>query len=246
MAKRVYPWPDCLGDSSTYDPGEQTAAERGVFDGAVLGETEVPPRARVTIAGEAVRSTVDRLAIFLSRLAGGQQLAGLWDLERLRFGWDNVPAFGAAGGEFWTAGGRTAAYAGEPANPPTGPWRSVEAAAAGAASAGATGIDVDGLLAGDEFPAGTLAQIGFYRYVLRSDVVADGTGAATLPLAHPLRGDVADNAVVRIPGDFGVFALDREQSSAGPTDGRGVTPFSLSFIEIHESEVSGGVSYVID
>lgn len=240
---RVYIWPWRLGETTRFGGTQNRVRSEIGVNGAPVQRTEIQPRLRAEIAGQAPPSVHDDLMIFVDRLAGGVSLAGIWDLDRKRFGWDGEPAFNTAtGAEFWHVSGGTSGYADNAADGVT--WRSISAAAAGVAAADATSIAVDGLLPGEVIPKGCLARIGDYRYVVRAAVTANSGGAATLALSVPLRAAVADNQAIRLPGDFGVFSM--VQQEIGPTDADGLTNFRLSFIEVYSDEFSDGFTYVVD
>lgn len=233
---KVYMWPADLGGSTLYTHPTRIRATRQ-WDGGPGQRVEQAQRSFVEFSGEVVRANAPDFDIMLDRLDGGLNLVGLWDMEqRAQNGWDIEPAVDASGDEFWRADGRTSTYAGESANAPTGPWRSIFAAAAGGNSLGSTSLAVDGLLANEVIPRGTWVRAGEYRYRTASAATANGSGAATLTLAKGLRATVANNDPIRIPGDFFVGSLIAapEVSAAGVF---GVRTFTLRFSEVYEAEV---------
>lgn len=242
MASPVYVWPYCLGASTDFGAPIRITRERRLGGGPAQ-DVEIMPRAPIRLQGAATRAVRPDLDLILERLLAGG-LALVWDMERRRFGWDGRAAFSASGAEFWRADGQVGAYAGEAANPPTGPWRSVDAQAAGAASAGARTIAVDGLLGGETIPKGCPVRIGDYRYTMLAAATADGAGAATLSIGTALRAAVADNATVTIPGDTAVCRLI--EYTVAPTSVDGVTEFDFALREVYSTEVSGGFSYIVD
>lgn len=222
----VIPFPNGLAREFAYTAPYRVRAETSIFGGAAQ-RVEVTPRASVRVSGLVHKNTDDVFWTFVDRLAGGVNLAGFTDrTTRLRLGWDAKPALNTSGQEFWIATGATSTYAGESAG---ATWRTIEVQAAGAASEGDTSIAVDGLLSSETIPAGTPLRIGVARYFTRSAVTAS-SGAATLPLAHPLKADVADNTDIKIPGDFGLFQL--AEMSLGDADVSHVQSFEMAFSEV--------------
>lgn len=239
----VYIWPRYITGSLKYS--DQSRVRREVaINGAPSLAVEIEPRVTIEVGGTIARDRRPDLDIFLDRMGGGTAYAGLWDMDRVRFGWDGVPALRTSdGAEFWHVTGRTSLYNDDAADGTT--WRSIFALANGAASAGATSLAVDGLLPGEVIPRGSFIRIGDFRHTITASVTANGSGEATLSLARPLRANVADNAGVRIPGDFCVCQL------FGPPDidakdSDGVGDFKLTFLEVYAGEVVGGFTYVVD
>ncbi len=231
----VYIWPYCLGGSTLYTPPTRlrTTAQ---WDGAPGQKVEHVQRSTVEISGEVVRSNAPDFDIMLDRLHGGAHLVGLWDMElRKENGWDLEIALNTSGAEFWRANGQTSTYLGEAANPPTGPWRSIFAAANGPASLGATSLAIDGLLDSEVIPKGCMVRVGDYRYRTLTAVTANASGEATLSLAKGLRAAVADTDPVRVPGDFFVGTLLAQELS--PADVFGLRSFTLRFGEVYEDEI---------
>lgn len=238
----VYIWPACLGTETDY--GSAVRIKRSFrLGGGPAKDVEIQPRAPIILRGEATRSVRPDLDIMISRLDGGGYV-GIWDLERHRFGWDGYAAINSSGAEFWKADGQVSAYAGESANPPTGPWRSIFATLSGAHTAGTRSLSLAGLLASEVIPKGCPLRIGDYPYTALAAATADGAGAATLSIAEPLRANETDATQVRIPGDFAVCKLVAK--NVAPTTVEGVTSFELQFREVYSTEVSGGFSYTVD
>lgn len=238
---KVYLWPACLGGETLYsDPNRFRMTRR--WDGAPGQKVEQAQRSRVTLAGEVVRALAPDFDIMMDRLRGGEHFVGLWDMEwRKQNGWDGHAALNASGAEFWRADGIVENYAGESANPPTGPWRSVYAAANGAASYGATSLAIDGLLDSEVIPKGAMIRIADYRYRTLTAATANASGEATLSLASPLRAVVADNDSVRVPGDLFVGHL-LSPVDVSPADVDGLRTFTAQFIEVYESELDSTIS----
>ena len=248
---KVYVWPAGIGGAMLYgDPTRIRATVR--WDGAPAQKVEQQQRSTIEVSGDIVRDNADDFDIMLDRLSGGQNLVGLWDMDwRLQAGWDSDPALNSSGAEFWRANGHTSLYAGESANPPSGPWRSIFAAANGAAAAGAASIAIDGLLANEVIPKGGMIRIGDHRHRVLTAATANASGEVTLSLARTLRGAVANNAQVRIPGDFVVGSLVGREISPSDTDG--LRNFRLVFVEVYESELADSTvsptelfEYVVD
>lgn len=238
---KVYVWPADQGAETIYaDPNRLRITER--WGGAPGQITEQSQRARVEISGPVNRTNAAEFDIAMDRLRGGQFLLAVWDMEmRKQFGWDVKPALNTSGGELWRADGNTSIYNGESANPPTGPWRSVFALAAGGASAGATSLSIDGLIASEVIPRGVMIRVGDYRYRVTASVTANGSGEATLALSTPLRGPVANNTQVRVPGDLFVGRL-ASRVELGATDADGLRAFKIVLSEVYEDELDNTIS----
>lgn len=231
----VYIWNYCLGGSTLYAPASRVTTTTR-WDGAAGQKVEQQQRSSVTLSGEVVRDGAPDFDIMIDRLRGGINLVGLWDMElRAQFGWGAKLAINSAGAEFWRADGQTNAYAGEAANPPTGPWRSVFAALAGAHSAGATSLAIDGLLANEVIPRGDMIRIGDFRHRVLTTATANGSGAATVAISSPVRSALADDTPVRIPGDFFVGSM-ASRPTLGQADIDGVRTFEIAFNEAYEDE----------
>lgn len=242
MAKNVYLFPECVGTAVTYTPQFRTYAEAD-FWGAPVNVTEITPRVGITIEGEIVPRNHAAWETFLDRVASRISLFAITNQTlRQRQGWDVFPAVNSSGTEYWRESGRTTTF---PGGTPTSPWRTVACAANGAASADATSIAVDGLLPNEVIPAGSPIRIsGVYRHIVRTAASANGAGAATLQLAHPLRSSVADGATIAIPGDLGVYQLESYQP--GPGDADGYETFQMAAREVYASEYTGGFTWVVD
>lgn len=243
---RVYVWPGALGmENANYsDPNLLWVTPRwNLAPGQRVAQAQ---RSSMTVQSRAFPAEQAALDILLARLHGGTSFCALIDVPmRARLGWDTVPALDAAGNEFWRADGKTEQYAGEAATPPTGPWRSVFAQAAGAHAADATSLAVGGLLAGEVLPRGLMIRVGDFRHPLLAEAIADGTGAATLSLANPLEAAVADTDPIRIPGDLFVGWLpDRPRVEA--TDRRFISRYSMKFVEVYEGEGGESFEWVVD
>lgn len=245
MAETVYIMPG-VARSARYGDQFRVHAEPGL-DGGPMAETEALARVPITVSGTVHTGNYPDLRIFLNRMRGGLGVAGLIDYAmRQQYGWDRIPAVDSAGNELWRASGATAAYAGEAANPPTGPWRSIFAQAAGAHAADATSLSLDQLLAGEVIPKGCALRIGDWRYMSTAAATADAFGAATVPIDQGLRAALADNDPVRIPGDFVLARLWPGQELMGAIDLHRRGSFELEFVEVYAGEISGGVgSYVL-
>lgn len=242
MAENVYIMPPGILTGAGYGDQFRIASERGA-DGALLGATEIAPRAPFTMSGRVIRSNFPAWRIFRDRLRGGLGLAGLIDFEMRKWlGADLVPAVNSSGAEFWRADGLTSLYAGEGAG---GTYRSINASAVGAHTEGDTTIAVDGLFSTEALLAGTTVRIGDWRYVLAEDVTASG-GAATLTLSQGIRADIADNAAIRVPGDFMLARMAPGSLRLGEVNAAGLSDFSAEFREDYSDEIVGGVgSYVL-
>lgn len=235
---KVYLWDKNLGGSTLYtDPNMIRVTQQ--FDGARGQITEMDQRSRVEISGQIVRPNAPDFDIAMDRLRGGIHLLGVWDMEmRKQFKWNLGPAFNSSGAEFWHVTGQTETYNNNSANPPTGPWRSIFALAAGAAPSGATSLPIDGLISGEVIPRGTMIRVGDYRYRTTTRVTANGSGEATLTLASALRANVSNNAQVRVPGDFFVGYVAPGGIEVGASDVDGVRSFKLVIVEAYEDELA--------
>lgn len=245
MAENVYILPVGTLTGAGYGDQFRVASERAA-DGSLVGANELAERAPFTATGAIIAETYADFHIFRDRMRGGVGVAGLINPHmRKHFGWDLTPAFSSSA-EFWRANGATSGYAGESANPPTGPYRSIFASGVGAHSADATSISVDGLLDSEELPAGCLVRIGDWRYMLAATVTANASGEATLTLARGLREAISDNQQIRVPGDFMLARMVPGSLRIGEMDPNGVAEFSAEFREDYSSEISGGLgSYVL-
>jgi len=231
----VYVWPVDVGGETDYSHPTRLRTTRG-WTGAPGQQVEHIQRSTATLSGEVVRGLAPTFDIMLDRLDGGRNLIAIWDYElRAQNGWDLAPAINSSGAEFWRANGETAAYAGEAANPPTGPWRSVFALANGAGAVGDTTLAVDGLIDSETIPKGSWIRAGDYRYRTLAAVTANGSGEATISLAKPLLATVANDSNVRIPGDLFVGYLTA--SEFGAANVWGVRNFSLTLQEVYEAEI---------
>lgn len=246
MAENVYILPAGTLTGAAYGDQFRVASERAA-DGALIGANEIAERAPFTVSGAIIVETYADFHIFRDRMRGGMGVAGIINPQmRKTFGWDLIPAFDSAGNEYWRANGSTSGYAGEAANPPTGPYRSINASTVGAHSADDTTIAVDGLLGSEVLPAGCLVRIGDWRYILASTVTANASGEATLTLARGIREALADNDPIRVPGDFMLARMTPGSLRIGEVDANGVAEFSAEFREDYDSEISGGLgSYVL-
>lgn len=246
MAKNVYLWPECIGSAFTYSPQNRVTAETEFF-GGWSQETEVTPRVRLTGQAEILPGNHAAWEIFLDRIAGGTAFFAITNQNlRQRQGWDVFPAVNTSGAEFWGPAsnlGATSTYAGESAG---ATWRSIFCQLVGAHIATDGSLAVDGLLANEVVKAGTpLRPAGqSYRYTVREDATANGSGAATLKIGKTLRADLADNTNIRLPGDFAAFRL--LSYAPGACDADGVETVTIEAHEVYESEITGGYAWRVD
>ena len=217
----VYLWPSGLVTAARYSPPTRTRTTQH-WDGAPGQRTEHVQRSTVELRGVALWDTAADLDIIVDRLRGGVNLCAVWEMGwRKRNGWPAEPTLDASGNETFDG-------------------RSVDLTGTG--SADSTSLSVTGLNASEVVPKGAMVRIGDYRHRTLSDATADGTGAATLMLASPLRAAVANADTVTIPGDLFVGTLVGGFEISA-SDINGSRPFRAVFSEVYADEVTGGFTW---
>lgn len=238
----VYIWPHNIGGSTLYLPATRLRSTVQ-WDGGPGQKIERPQRSIVEISGEIVRANAPDFDIMLDRLRGGLHFVGIWDFEqRKQNRWDLKPALNTNGSEFWRADGLTSLYAGESANPPTGPWRSIFGNLPSGGSINNATLTIGGLLANEVIPKGAVVRAGDFRYRTLTAATANGSGVATVTLSTRLRETFTAGSPVRVPGDFFVGQLIG-QPDISQADVNGVRTFTVRLSEVYSDEVFDGTGF---
>lgn len=240
---KVYSWPaNLLVQGCQWDDAAGILHTQSLTDGATYGGF-ARPRARVKITGRSIdRRIYSELEVFIAKMGGGENLALLYDHNRTMYDFDSVyqaPPQGVQGQLTWQgSSGSDYYWTGSGGGQKV--WLGALTLISGGGQGGNT-ITVGNAAPNAVFQIGHKIFIEDRRYVINKEAQADGAGQVTLQVSPVFYSAVNANSRIIYPGDVGLFVLTAYEKPLLDQDNKG--NWSMSFLEVFESEYPGGLTY---